>query len=133
MVIGPQSGVSFPLFLLELNYLIKELARQEKLLQGLMGEIIRMTAQKQPLEVGVPLYRFSHRTVFRKDEVAATIPESSATASLSRNTRYRGRMNISPDQPNAIPPNGESSRNTGWASFNSGRSEAHNTVATFLT
>ncbi len=122
MVIDPRSGVSFPPFLLELNYLIKELARQERLLQGLMSEIIRMTAQKQPLEVGVPSYRFSHRTVFRKEEVAATAPEGSTTASLPRNTRYRGRIDISPGQPNAIPPDGESSRNTGWASFNSGRS-----------
>jgi hypothetical protein len=42
------------------------LARQEKLLQGLMREIVRMTAQKQPLEVGVPLYPFSHAGVFDK-------------------------------------------------------------------
>lgn len=42
--------------------------RQEKLLQGLMKEIVRMTAQKQPLEVGVPLYPFSHQSLFRKDE-----------------------------------------------------------------
>ena len=41
-------------------------ARQEKLLQGLMREIVRMTAQKQPLEVGVPLYPFSHAGVFDK-------------------------------------------------------------------
>jgi len=40
--------------------------RQEKLLQGLMKEIVRMTAQKQPLEVGVPLYPFSHAGVFDK-------------------------------------------------------------------
>ncbi|RDB28815.1 Zinc finger transcription factor YRR1 [Hypsizygus marmoreus] len=42
--------------------------RQERLLQGLMREIVRMTAQKQPLEVGVPLYPFSHTSLFRKDE-----------------------------------------------------------------
>lgn len=42
--------------------------RQERLLQGLMREIVRMTAQKQPLEVGVPLFPFSHSTLFRKDE-----------------------------------------------------------------
>jgi len=34
-----------------------------------MREIVRMTAQKQPLEVGVPLYPFSHTTLFRKDEL----------------------------------------------------------------
>ena len=27
-----------------------------------------MTAQKRPLEVGVPLYPFSHQSLFRKDE-----------------------------------------------------------------
>lgn len=42
-------------------------ARQEKLLQGLMTEIVRMTSQMQPLEVGVPLYPFSHTTLFSKD------------------------------------------------------------------
>jgi len=42
--------------------------RQEKLLQGLMREIVRMTAHKHPLEVGVPLYPFSHQSLFRKDE-----------------------------------------------------------------
>jgi hypothetical protein len=31
-----------------------------------MREIVRMTAQKQPLEVGVPLYPFSHAGVFGK-------------------------------------------------------------------
>jgi len=38
--------------------------RQEKLLQGLMTEIVRMTTQRQPLEVGFPLYHFSHATLF---------------------------------------------------------------------
>lgn len=40
--------------------------RQEKLLQGLMTEIVRMTTQQQPLEVGIPLYPFSHAGVFSK-------------------------------------------------------------------
>ncbi|KAJ6575202.1 hypothetical protein B0H19DRAFT_1127645 [Mycena capillaripes] len=44
--------------------------RQESLLQGVMREIIRTTAQKQPLEVGVPLYPFSHSTLWRKDETS---------------------------------------------------------------
>ncbi|KAJ7837528.1 hypothetical protein B0H14DRAFT_2791028 [Mycena olivaceomarginata] len=44
--------------------------RQESLLQGVMREIIRTTAQKQPLEVGVPLYPFSHSTLWRKDEAS---------------------------------------------------------------
>ncbi|EIN14198.1 hypothetical protein PUNSTDRAFT_58483 [Punctularia strigosozonata HHB-11173 SS5] len=38
--------------------------RQEKLLQGLMSEIVRMTTQKEPLQVGIPLYPFSHARVF---------------------------------------------------------------------
>jgi len=42
------------------------LARQEKLLQGLMTEIVRMTTQQQPLEVCIPLYPFSHAGVFSK-------------------------------------------------------------------
>jgi len=42
------------------------LAGQEKLLQGLMSEIVRMTTQQQPLEVGIPLYPFSHARVFAK-------------------------------------------------------------------
>ncbi|ESK89307.1 hypothetical protein Moror_1245 [Moniliophthora roreri MCA 2997] len=42
--------------------------RQERLLQGLMREIVRMTAQKQPLEVGLPLYPFSSTTLWRKGE-----------------------------------------------------------------
>lgn len=56
-------------------------ARQEKLLQGLMTEIVRMTSQMQPLEVGVPLYPFSHAGVFAKgtmapDPTAAPLPDS---------------------------------------------------------
>lgn len=47
-------------------------ARQEKLLQGLMREIVRLTAQKQPLQVGVPLYPFSKNSLWRKDEPAST-------------------------------------------------------------
>ncbi|XP_006454415.1 hypothetical protein AGABI2DRAFT_214436 [Agaricus bisporus var. bisporus H97] len=43
--------------------------RQERLLQGLMREIVRLTGQKQPLQVGVPLYPFSHQTLFEKDEM----------------------------------------------------------------
>lgn len=38
--------------------------RQEKLLQGLMREIVRLTSQRRPLEVGLPLYPFSHSTLF---------------------------------------------------------------------
>ncbi|KAI6047554.1 hypothetical protein EDC04DRAFT_3100931 [Pisolithus marmoratus] len=38
--------------------------RQEGLLRGLMKEVVRLSNQKQPLEVGLPLYPFSHSTVF---------------------------------------------------------------------
>lgn len=56
-------------------------ARQERLLQGLMREIVRMTAQKQPLEVGVPLYPFSHTTLFRKDLGARPQSEQGSSGS----------------------------------------------------
>lgn len=52
--------------------------RQERLLQGLMREIVRMTVQEQPLEVGLPLYPFSHTTLFGKDEVSQPEPQSAA-------------------------------------------------------
>ena len=47
-----------------------------------MTEIVRMTSQMQPLEVGVPLYPFSHAGVFSKETVAqdhpgAPLPDSS--------------------------------------------------------
>ena len=63
-------------------YLTRWAARQEKLLQGLMREIVRMTAQKQPLQVGVPLYPFSHRTLFSKDEAPGLSDETSGSAPL---------------------------------------------------
>jgi len=34
-----------------------------------MSEIVRMTTQQQPLEVGIPLYPFSHARVFAKSAV----------------------------------------------------------------
>ncbi|OCH95807.1 hypothetical protein OBBRIDRAFT_767116 [Obba rivulosa] len=48
--------------------------RQEKLLQGLMTEIVRMTSQMQPLEVGVPLYPFSHERVFAQSQERTGAP-----------------------------------------------------------
>ncbi|KAF5390195.1 hypothetical protein D9757_002842 [Collybiopsis confluens] len=45
-------------------------ARQERLLQGLMREIVRMTAHKQPLEVGAPLYPFSSSSLWRKGSIS---------------------------------------------------------------
>lgn len=58
-------------------------ARQERLLQGLMREIVRMTAQKQPLEVGVPLFPFSHSTLFRKDESRHPMGDDNAPLPVS--------------------------------------------------
>ena len=40
-----------------------------------MREIVRMTAQKQPLEVGVPLYPFSHTSLFRTDDILRRAPD----------------------------------------------------------
>ncbi|GAW07985.1 hypothetical protein LENED_010018 [Lentinula edodes] len=53
--------------------------RQERLLQGLMREIVRMTAHKQPLEVGAPLYPFSSSSLWRKGN--SNVPED-GTAGL---------------------------------------------------
>jgi len=39
--------------------------RQEKLLQGMMTEILRLTSTDNPLAVGIPLYPFSHERVFK--------------------------------------------------------------------
>ncbi|KAF8898643.1 hypothetical protein BD779DRAFT_26545 [Infundibulicybe gibba] len=73
--------------------------RQERLLQGLMREIVRMTAQKQPLEVGVPLYPFSHKTLFRKDESPqATQEEGASTAPLPISPSYE-EQGVSPSAP----------------------------------
>lgn len=55
------------------------IARQERLLQGLMREIVRMTAHKQPLEVGAPLYPFSSSSLWRKGN--SNVPED-GTAGL---------------------------------------------------
>ena len=60
--------------------------RQEKLLQGIMTEIVRMTSQMRPLEMGVPLYPFSHSGVFpaTKDggaeRTGAPLPDSASYA-----------------------------------------------------
>lgn len=60
---------------MELNHIS---ARQEKLLQGLMSEIVRLTSQMEPLEVGVPLYPFSRETAFDKPSpTGAPLPSGS--------------------------------------------------------
>ncbi|KAF9532019.1 hypothetical protein CPB83DRAFT_848197 [Crepidotus variabilis] len=81
--------------------------RQEKLLQGLMREIVRMTAQKQPLEVGIPLYPFSHQTLFRKDEPPQPETDESLTgAPLPGSPEADAVMNRAPSSAsdsNSIP------------------------------
>ncbi|OBZ80089.1 hypothetical protein A0H81_00957 [Grifola frondosa] len=68
--------------------------RQEKLLQGLMTEIVRLTSQMQPLEVGVPLYPFSHAGVFPSKEVTsqdrAPLPDSSSFEDSSTSPGMNG-------------------------------------------
>ena len=53
-----------------------------------MREIVRMTAQKYPLQVGVPLYSFSHKTLFSRDEAPALSDESSGSAPLAMSPPY---------------------------------------------
>ncbi|KAH9837136.1 uncharacterized protein C8Q71DRAFT_796541 [Rhodofomes roseus] len=76
--------------------------RQEKLLQGIMQEIIRLTNQPEPLTTGVPLYPFSHASLFSKEatsqnEVPAPIPgvrsfeaPGASACTRSRVARARG-------------------------------------------
>lgn len=73
--IGSESYVSSRQFDAVLNCYS---ARQEKLLQGLMSEIVRLTSQMEPLEVGVPLYPFSRETAFDKPSpIIAPLPSGS--------------------------------------------------------
>lgn len=52
------------------------LAQQEALLRGLMKEVVQLTSQERPLEVGLPLYPCSHATLF----VDASVPRDRAPA-----------------------------------------------------
>ncbi|KAL0951067.1 hypothetical protein HGRIS_007805 [Hohenbuehelia grisea] len=63
-------------------------ARQERLLQGLMHEIVRMTAHKTPLEVGVPLYPFSKTTLWNKDGSSRSPENPSGAAPLPISPRF---------------------------------------------
>ncbi|KAK0465077.1 uncharacterized protein EV420DRAFT_937214 [Desarmillaria tabescens] len=97
--------------------------RQERLLQGLMREIVRMTAQKQPLEVGVPLYPFSSQTLWQKDESRTGSEERSTVAPLPVSPQYEG---ITPPQ---LPPSRGSG--SGWSpSTTSDHDGAHCSVPT---
>ncbi|EKM61148.1 uncharacterized protein PHACADRAFT_247554 [Phanerochaete carnosa HHB-10118-sp] len=68
--------------------------RQEKLLQGLMTEIVRMTTQMHPLEMGVPLYPFSHSGVFPINKGGSG--GESAGAPLPDSTPYDEQTSGSP-------------------------------------
>jgi hypothetical protein len=83
--IGSMSTIPFQLLV---SYLIRLTARQERLLQELMREIVRMTAQKQPLQVGVPLYPFSHKTLFSKGDAPVLSGESSGSMPLPVSPPY---------------------------------------------
>jgi hypothetical protein len=58
--------------------------RQEKLLQGLMSDILQMTSQAQPLAVGVPLYPFSHGTLY--DPTYQTAPDPTGSSPVLATT-----------------------------------------------
>ncbi|KAJ7038108.1 hypothetical protein C8F04DRAFT_1089586 [Mycena alexandri] len=97
--------------------------RQESLLQGVMREIIRTTAQKQPLEVGVPLYPFSSATLWRKDEASHSHsspdegPSSMAPLPMSP-PEFDGGAGLSPPTTARVPVLGHrrsaSAANGGW-------------------
>lgn len=84
--------------------------RQERLLQGLMREIVRLTAQKQPLEVGVPLYPFSHNTLWQKGEGS----ESSSDEPMAPLPMSPAYTEQSPGQP-TVPSHGGSVSSSGWS------------------
>ncbi|KAJ7293658.1 hypothetical protein C8J57DRAFT_1269605 [Mycena rebaudengoi] len=77
--------------------------RQEGLLQGVMREIVRTTAQKQPLEVGVPLYPFSHTTLWRKDD-ASHHPSSPETGSTPAASSTMTPLPVSPGFDGGMSP-----------------------------
>ncbi|KAI0080084.1 hypothetical protein K474DRAFT_1638510 [Panus rudis PR-1116 ss-1] len=76
--------------------------RQEKLLQGLMTEIVRMTTQPQPLEVGVPLYPFSHTTLFSKDG-GGVVQQDHIENPLPDSSRFEEHTSGSPTSLHGIP------------------------------
>ncbi|KAJ7597133.1 hypothetical protein C8J56DRAFT_1159103 [Mycena floridula] len=95
--------------------------RQERLLQGLMREIVRMTAQKQPLEVGVPLYPFSHNTLWRKGENVQESPDDPSIAPLPDfSSPYDDQTS---PIPNTVPSHVRSVSSSGWSMGSSPRDE----------
>ncbi|TFY79041.1 hypothetical protein EWM64_g4966 [Hericium alpestre] len=77
--------------------------RQEKLLQGLMTEIVRMTTQQQPLQVGIPLYPFSHATAFAKS-ANGDEPTGSHIAPLPVSSPYDDEMQSQQQNASVAPP-----------------------------
>ncbi|KAH9175263.1 hypothetical protein EDB89DRAFT_1847750 [Lactarius sanguifluus] len=87
--------------------------RQEKLLQGLMTEIVRMTTQQQPLEVGIPLYPFSHAGVFSKPASGSEEDAGHAPLPLSPSYETISPPHGSPAQSSTSPSNTDG---LGWVS-----------------
>lgn len=72
-----------------------------------MREIVRMTAQKQPLEVGVPLYPFSHTTLFRKDQPPSDEAAGAAPLPVSPHDSYEQHtLPVHIPTVHALSPNG---------------------------
>ncbi|KAI6031749.1 hypothetical protein PISMIDRAFT_91300 [Pisolithus microcarpus 441] len=82
--------------------------RQEGLLRGLMKEVVRLSSQKQPLEVGLPLYPFSHSTVFadptlpRCDAPVAPLPNPSVPEHYEA-TFYGSAVGVEPADQLLLP------------------------------
>jgi hypothetical protein len=73
-----------------------------------MSEIVRMTTQQQPLEVGIPLYPFSHARVFSKpapgtEEDGRHVPVAPLPLSPSFEDTI-SPPHSSPSQSNTSPP-----------------------------
>lgn len=97
-----------------MHHLNNSTVRQEKLLQGVMREIVRMTAQKHSVNAGVPLYPFSHTTLFRRDEAPhAPAEETTGPAPFPVNPEYEQPFehsmgHIGSSTGASISPNGTS-------------------------
>lgn len=82
-----------------------------------MREIVRMTAQKQPLQVGVPLYPFSHRTLFSRDE-APVSDESPGSVPLPISPSYEEQKILSPCSSQISNPPNDPVVGSGWSQPN---------------
>ncbi|KAH9082174.1 hypothetical protein EDB83DRAFT_2503296 [Lactarius deliciosus] len=76
--------------------------RQEKLLQGLMTEIVRMTTQQQPLEVGIPLYPFSHAWQDAGHVHVAPLPLSPSYETISPTHGSPAQSSTSPSNTDGL-------------------------------